>query len=161
MTAPPPTPLPPNPFRDGLLYQALQKCLDLESLASTDSYLQNSKPSGLVAARLLGYLILHVQNATGRAKVADQVVAALDNENLVEVAQFYINHFIKACMSLCFPLCIALTLLTVKRASGPTPAPSDHPSRPSFEEERQIWMRENEPAKLDHRRAKQAASAFS
>jgi hypothetical protein len=50
---------------------------------------------------------------------------------------------------------IILTVLPVKSASGRTPAPSEHPSRPAFEVERNAVASINNEASLDHRKAKQ------
>ncbi|SRR5258706_7437848 len=55
------TPLPLNPFGSDPSSQpdlAYKKCCDLDSLASTDPALQRSSPPGMVAARLLGHLLV-------------------------------------------------------------------------------------------------------
>jgi hypothetical protein len=152
------TPLPStNPFRSdpsGQPYQAYQKCFDLQSLAHTDRALQKSSPPGLVAARLLGHLLVHSEN--GRPKLAREITNASDNATLVSVAQHYIIHFVKVCTYGALSVDDTLTVLPVKRASGRTPAPSEHPSRPSFEAEREALASINDPASLDHRKAKQA-----
>ena len=151
------TPLPLNPFLSDLSgrpYRAYQKCIDLESLAPTNLALQRSSPPGLVAARLLGYLLVHSEN--GRPKLAREIINASDDATLVSLARHYIAHFVKVCMYTAISVDDMLTLLPVKRASGPTPAPSDHPSRPSFEAERESLVSTNDPASLDHRKSKQA-----
>ena len=44
----------------------------------------------------------------------------------------YLNNYIRCCEHYYFHLKIA-SLALVKRAKGPTPNPSHHPSRPSFD----------------------------
>ncbi|EDR08332.1 uncharacterized protein LACBIDRAFT_297898 [Laccaria bicolor S238N-H82] len=51
----------------------------------------------------------------------------------------------------------AVTLFPVRQAKGHTPAPSDHSSRPSFEEPRAFFGAAVEPAPRDHRTAKRSA----
>ena len=159
------TPLPsPNPFRSdpsGQSHQAYQKCFDLESLAHTDRTLQKTSPPGLVAARLLGHLLIHSEIA--RPTLAMEITNAPDNATLVSVAKHYITHFIKVCTYSAISVDHTLTVLPVKRASRRTPAPSEHPSRPLFGDEREAVASINDPAPLDHRKAKQAVrfSLFS
>jgi hypothetical protein len=145
------TPLPEKEFPSGVQSSAYQKCRHLESLAlnTSNSSLQTTKLPALVAARLLGRLLLLVPSAHGRETLAKDI----DNTShhaLIELAQFYINIFIKTCKQVWFTVRKEFILLIVKRASGPTPAPSEHPSRPSFEDE---------PSKMDHRTSKLAASS--
>lgn len=91
------TPLPKKDSPPGLESLAYQKCLDLESLALADSSLQREFPPGVVAARLLGHLLLLVPNATGRAKLAEEICSTSHHTGLISIAQFYINTFINAC----------------------------------------------------------------
>ena len=157
------TQLPEKEFPLDLLNSAYQKCQDLEHLAldNSNSSLQTTKPPALVAARLLGHLLLLVPNADGQETLAKDIDNTSSHDVLIELAQFYINTFIKACKWVWFMVRKEFILLTVKRSSGPPPAPSDHLSRPSFEEERDVWVNLNEPSKLNHRTAKLAASSFS
>lgn len=156
------TQLPEKEFPTVLQRSAYQKCRDLEyrALDNSNSSLLTTKPPALVAARLLGHLLLLVPNAGGQETLAEEIDNASTNDMLIELAQFYINHFIKTCKCVWFTVCNEFILSTVKRSSGPTPAPSDHPSRPSFEEERDFSVNLNEPPKLDHRTAKLAVSSF-
>lgn len=91
-----PIALPPNPF-PGQTYphQAYQKCVDLESRGPE---LQKTTPPGLVAARLLGYLLGYSEN--GRPILAREIIDASDDETLVGLAQHYITHFVKVCTSI-------------------------------------------------------------
>src|SRR5258706_6351609 len=93
------TPLPLNPFDSdpsSQPYLAYRKCRDFECLASTDSALQRSSPPGLVAARLLGHLLVRSEN--GRQTLAREITGASDNAVLVNLAEFYITHFVNVCM---------------------------------------------------------------
>ena len=94
-----PIALPPNPFPgQPHPHQAYQKCVHLESLAPTNPVLQNTSPPGVVAARLLGYLLVHSEN--GRPKLAREIIDASDNETLVSLARYYITHFVKVCTAI-------------------------------------------------------------
>ena len=94
-----PTALLPNPF-PGQSHpgQAYIKCVDLESLASTNPELQKTSPPGLVAARLLGYLLMNSEN--GRTTLAREIIDASNDETLVSLARHYITHFVKVCTSI-------------------------------------------------------------
>ena len=117
-------------------------------------------PPGLVAARLLGQPLLLIP-ATGRAKVAEEICSTSNHTELIDLAQFYINTSIKACKHVWFMPRNEFMLLIVKRSSGQIPAPSDHSSRASLEEERNSWVNLNESCKFDHRTARGAASSYS
>ena len=93
------TPLPSNPFSgQPQPHQAYQKCLDLESLAPTNLALQKAFPPGLVAARLLGYLLVHSEN--GRPILASEIINASDHAALLSLAQYYITNFVQVCTSI-------------------------------------------------------------
>ncbi|KAG6327190.1 hypothetical protein ID866_11899, partial [Astraeus odoratus] len=68
-------------------------------------------------------------------------MSAADDTKLMEVAGVYLHGFIRA----------------FKWSSGPTPAPSEHPSSPSFEDARAYSMELMQEGKLDHRKARDAA----
>ena len=156
-----PTPLPLTPFGSdpsSQPYLAYQKCCDLESLAYTDSALQISKPPGVVAARLLGYLLVYSEN--GRETLAGDIIDAPNNTTLLSMAQHYIIHFAKVCMYWATLVNHTLTILPVKRASGRPPAPSCHPEQPSFEDECNALASINHPASLNHSKAKIAVRSF-
>jgi hypothetical protein len=149
-----PTPLPSNPFSSDLSgqpYVAYQKCIALESRAPT---LPKSSPPGVVVARLLGYLLVHSEN--GRQTLARDIADASDDAALIDLGRLYVNHFVKVCTYSAISLDAMLTVLPVKSASGPTPAPSEHPSRPALEDERNAVASMNDEASLDHRKAKRA-----
>ena len=156
-----PTPLPSNPFSSdpsSQPYQAYEKCRNLESLASTDRALQKSTPPGLIAARLLGYLLMYSEN--GRETLAREILHTAGDSELLELGGHYIHHFVKVCTYRATSVDHTLIILPVKRASGRTPDPSHHPSRDPFEAERDALALINTPASLDHRSAKKAVRSF-
>ncbi|KAI6018412.1 hypothetical protein EDC04DRAFT_3068534 [Pisolithus marmoratus] len=134
-----PTPLPPNPFPGNAFYGAYERCLALEAAAPNLRGPPHCPPP-IVCARLLGHL-LRLATGNGQGQVQREITSAEDNEGLMTLAGFYLSHFIHV----------------FKRSSGPTPQPSDHPSRPSFEEARQYALAIMQPATLDHRTARAAA----
>ena len=94
-----PIALLPNPFpAQSHPGQAYKKCADLESIAPTNPALQKTSPPGLVAARLLGHLLVNSEN--GRTKLAREIIDASDDEMLVSLARHYITHFVKVCTSI-------------------------------------------------------------
>jgi len=148
------TPLPSNPDLSGLPSQAYRKCIDLESLAPQSPALQSSSPPGLVAARLLGYLLLHSEN--GRPKLAREIIDASDDTTLISLAQHYITYFVKVCTYTAISVDGMLIVLPVKREIERTPAPSQHRSRSSLEVEREVLASINDPSSLHHLKAKKA-----
>ncbi|KXN89770.1 hypothetical protein AN958_05310 [Leucoagaricus sp. SymC.cos] len=92
----------------------------------------------LVLARCLGYLIRELP-AEANGVVANEVVACnADFEKMKSLSQLYIDHLIRL----------------FRRSKGRTPAPSEHPSRPSFEMHSAFFSEAVEPAPMDHRSAK-------
>ena len=151
------TPLPSNPDLSDQPSQAYQKCIDLESLAPQSPTLQSSSPPGLVAARLLGYLLLHSEN--GRPKLAREIIDASDDATLVCLAQHYITHFVKVCTYTAISVDDMLTVLPVKQEVERTPAPSRHRSRSSLEVEREVLASINDPSSLNYLKAKNAVGS--
>ena len=90
-------PLPSNLYEGGtLLHVAYQKCLDLEAAA------REIRQSGIpppVCARVLGQLMLQAPTDEGRANVANEISSCENNKALFELAQLYVNHFIRCCES--------------------------------------------------------------
>ncbi|EIM91014.1 uncharacterized protein STEHIDRAFT_152697 [Stereum hirsutum FP-91666 SS1] len=116
-------PLPrPNSFNTGtelVLHTAYSRCLDFETnvLANPAALPQTGKLSPLICARLIGRLLLEAPTDDGRANVASEIVRCQDDTNLQNMANLYKDHFIR-----CF-----------YKTNGRTPAPSSHPSAPSFD----------------------------
>ncbi|KAI0246066.1 hypothetical protein BJV78DRAFT_1135986, partial [Lactifluus subvellereus] len=95
----------------------------------------------LVCARVLGYLIRHAPTDHGRTNISNEVMDCEDDNKLVELAQLYINNFIR-----CF-----------KSAKGPTPVPSSRPSRPSLNNVRETLTYLLKEAPHGHLTSKQQA----
>ena len=92
-------PLPSDPFSDQPQHhQVYRKCVDLESLALTNLALQKAYSPGLVAARLLGYLLVHSEN--GRPELATEIINASDDVSLLSLALHYMTHFGQLCTSI-------------------------------------------------------------
>ncbi|KAI6046710.1 hypothetical protein EDC04DRAFT_2557553 [Pisolithus marmoratus] len=136
-----PTPLPPNPFSGSAFCVAYERCLALEA-AAPDLRALHHCPPPIVCARILGYLLHLAPAGNGQGQVQREIISAVDNVQLMELAGHYLSRFI----------------CTFKRSSGPTPEPSEHPSRSSFEDACQyakaLTVGEGT---LDHRSARSAA----
>ena len=155
-----PTPLPSNPFGSDppQLYQAYQSCLDLESMAYTSRALQCSKPPGLIAARLLGHLLVRSEN--GYETLAREIINASSDTKLLELARYYMTHFVKVCMYRATSEDHTLTILPVKRARGPTSALSEDSSHASSDSECDALASVNNEASLNREKAKKAVRSF-
>ncbi|KAJ8597921.1 hypothetical protein M405DRAFT_779056 [Rhizopogon salebrosus TDB-379] len=118
-----PVSLPINPFQiDSTPSNAYDVCLVFESRASEASDTRGHKPSELVCARLLGYMLIHAPVDTGRDYLAKAILSCTDDDDgLKRLGKFYFDHFIRL----------------FKSAKGPTPSPSLHPSRPSFDDDQE------------------------
>ncbi|KAA1470712.1 hypothetical protein DENSPDRAFT_774926 [Dentipellis sp. KUC8613] len=133
------TPLPTDPFPRSAYHRAYQRCIDLETAAPNLNYPQDSL-STLVSSRLLGHLLRLAPPGNGQGHVARDIEHAKGDDGMMRLAEFYANTFIRA---------------SVKRYGGTT-APSEHASRPSFEDVREFYM-DTQESQLDHRTAKRRA----
>ncbi|KAH0833819.1 hypothetical protein J3R83DRAFT_10982 [Lanmaoa asiatica] len=131
------TPLPTNPFSPSAFRAAYNQCLTLEAEASQVVHVEGYPPP-MVCARLLGHLLRLAPAGHPQGQLQRDIALAMDHVALMQVATFYLNFFIR----------------TFKRCSGPTPASSNHPSRPSFEDLRDYSLSLMEEGKLDHRTAR-------
>ncbi|KAJ8593210.1 hypothetical protein M405DRAFT_931012 [Rhizopogon salebrosus TDB-379] len=135
-------PLPPFPatlISHPTVNYAYNRCLTLEAQAD----MHQSKPPSLLCARLLGYMLIHAPNNTGRHNVASDIGDCTDDAKLLELAQLYFCHFVRL----------------FKSAEGPTPTPSRHPSRPSFDTRQAAIRHALEESPAGHRTAKANALA--
>ena len=115
-------------------YDAYVRCYNFELITPIDA------PAGYfserVAARLLGYLLIHAPTSDGQDALAREITSCTDNVALFELAKLYMNDFIRCCELSFHPstdFFFSHSSL-VKRANlGATPNPSHHPSRPSFD----------------------------
>lgn len=79
-----------NPFPDVERHYNAYKCtFDLQS-ASTNK-------SDLVKARLLGHMLLEFDEPSARDILSNEINSCSDNSKLKELADLYINHFIRLC----------------------------------------------------------------
>ncbi|KIK26314.1 hypothetical protein PISMIDRAFT_272054 [Pisolithus microcarpus 441] len=91
-----PVPLPPNPFlKPSELYTAYQRCLALE--AATSGASRPHGPPPIVCARLLGHLLRLAPPGNGQGRVQRKITLAADDVKLMELASFYLSHFICPC----------------------------------------------------------------
>lgn len=135
-----PVPLPPNPFlKPGGLYTAYQRCLALEAVTSCSS--QPHGPPPIVCARLLGHLLRLAPPGNGHGQVQCEITLAVDDVKLMELASFYLSHFI----------------CPFKRSGKPMSAPSEHPSRTSAEDVQQYFEALVGENTLDYHMAQAAA----
>lgn len=141
-----PTPLPPNPFPGNAFYVAYERCLALEA-AAPDLRALHHCPPPIVCARILGYLLHLAPAGNGQGQVQREIVSAVDNVQLMELAGHYLSRFICTCK-----------FRPIRRSSGPMPEPSEHSSRSSLEDVCQYAKALTvEDGNLDHHSARLAA----
>ncbi|KAJ8597922.1 hypothetical protein M405DRAFT_779057 [Rhizopogon salebrosus TDB-379] len=93
-----PVSLPINPFQvDSTPSNAYDVCLVFESRASEASDTGGHKPSELVCARLLGYMLIHAPVDTGRDHLAKEILSCTGDDGLKQLGKFYFDHFIRLC----------------------------------------------------------------
>ncbi|KAI9462553.1 hypothetical protein HD554DRAFT_2126605 [Boletus coccyginus] len=135
-------PLPKNPFPGGALHDAYDQCLALEAKANLNpNHIQSIPgcPQPIVCARLLGYLLYLAPAGNPQGQLQREISAAKPHySKLIQLAGFYLTNFVRA----------------FRRSSGPTPAPSEHPSRPSFEDAREHALEMMKETRGDHRTAR-------
>ncbi|KAF9220142.1 hypothetical protein BS17DRAFT_739680 [Gyrodon lividus] len=96
----------------------------------------------LIYARILGYLILEGPSDYARVAVAQEVISCEgDEEKLAACGKLYCDHYIRA----------------FRKYKGRTPAPSSHPSRPSFDSRKALIMYMLKEAPQSHQNAKRKA----
>jgi hypothetical protein len=91
--------LPINPFQiDSIPSNAYDVCLMFEVRALEQaSDIGGHKPSELVCARLLGYMLIHAPVDTGRDYLAKEIISCTDDDGLKRLGKFYFDHFIRFC----------------------------------------------------------------
>ncbi|KAG8944193.1 hypothetical protein FRC03_002148 [Tulasnella sp. 419] len=134
------TALPLNELPPGIVHDAYDACLDLQNRAMNVPQFK-SDPPVLVCARFLGYVILEAPTTDGQAKFAREVTSCQGDASLCKLAKFYIDHFVR-----CF-----------RGAKGRTPVPSEHPSRPSFDDTQEMLAYLLHQAPKNHQTAKRMA----
>ncbi|THH07530.1 hypothetical protein EW146_g9291 [Bondarzewia mesenterica] len=134
-----PKPLPPNQYLpETRWHTAYEKCLNLEILPATPQ----RTPSLQMCARVLGYMMLEAPLPAGRDNVSNEIVDCADAEALRRLARLYMDTFVYR---------------LIRAAKGRTPASSNHPSRPSFDNIKETFKYLLEDAPRDHRTVTQLA----
>jgi hypothetical protein len=113
-------------------------------------------------ARCLGYLVIEADN-DARSHLSHEILGcAGDRDRINSLAEFYINHLFRLCESFLEFLVTASSFifLLVRKTKGRTPKPSEHPSQPSFENDRDFFSLTVDPAPKDHTAAKLAVSSL-
>jgi len=134
----PPTPLPASTFASPSITSAYSLCRELETSDIARDY--ESTPPPDTCARVLGYSLVYLRPA-GATNLAAEILACSSREDIIDLGAFIVRTFVR----------------TFKRAKGRTPAPSAHPSRPSFEDQRSFYEDLLQEGSLNHERAKTAA----
>ncbi|XP_006458873.1 hypothetical protein AGABI2DRAFT_191014 [Agaricus bisporus var. bisporus H97] len=112
------------------LLNAYQVCLDFEEqLALTEK---------VRLVRILGYLLLYAPNLSVCNEIAQSIHSCKDQSAFTDLGAFFEINIIKP----------------FKKHRGPTPTPSEHPSRPSFETTKKDIEAEITEAPRNHKEAK-------
>lgn len=116
-----------------------------------------------MASRLLGHLLRLAPYEHGQDQLGKEINDAKDEIELISLAENYAITFIRTCeinpdhvLTRAQRFC--LCSVSVRRVKGPTTPPSEHPSRPSVEDEREYRTLRTEESSLDHRKAKKWVS---
>jgi len=92
------TALPPNAFPAGSQeFTAYARCIQLEDRASG---LQSDGPSPLICARILGNMLQYAPTQHGLVNIAAAINDCPGDSELMRLAEFYSNTFIRCCESL-------------------------------------------------------------
>ncbi|KAG5653993.1 hypothetical protein H0H81_008575 [Sphagnurus paluster] len=96
-----PTPLPPAPssfLPSTVLYNAYERCLNYEAETVETTSTQNpDQLRPLIAARILGYLLLHAPMEEGRIFLSEEIMACLDARAMFDLARVYNDNLIRIC----------------------------------------------------------------
>jgi hypothetical protein len=80
-----------NPFQTGTPeYLAYQRAFSL-------SVAYSRVDDNAMYGRLLGYMLQQLPWESGRSKLAAEVNSCIDERSLIELATFYIHHFLCGC----------------------------------------------------------------
>ena len=138
---------------------SLQQAYARVSAYEIDHFAPISNP---LPARWLGHLLREVPI---KESLAREINSCADDSEIEELSAYYQIRFLRVCESTCFPRratpCTQAPYMIVKPAGGPTPAPSDHPSRTSFNDAIQMNAAEFCSVPRDHGEAKRWVHQFS
>ncbi|KAK7030885.1 hypothetical protein VNI00_013995 [Paramarasmius palmivorus] len=121
----------------GNALSAYNVCLGLEKIAKDRTEKER------IQARVLGYLIIHAPSPTATSELLNVIHSCSnDHDKLFKLGEAFINYYIRP----------------FKKSKGHTPASSDHPSRPSFDEvTKKILLGKIIEAPKNHTEAKRLA----
>ncbi|KAG9012060.1 hypothetical protein FRB93_002203 [Tulasnella sp. JGI-2019a] len=132
------TPLPDDPFpSNSAFFAAYERCKALER---SNTVVHNG-PLLALRGRILGYMLIHAPIDEGRVNVRNEIESCETEANLMDLAQFYLDRFIRI----------------FKSGRGRTHAASLHSSRPSFDFDQQLTQQYLEEVPKDHQNAKNQA----
>ncbi|KAJ7280217.1 hypothetical protein C8J57DRAFT_1501661 [Mycena rebaudengoi] len=118
---------------------ALQAAAEnVRSDPSTTITSQNGLNDRLLCLRVLGYSALEASDAAGLAHLIRAILFSDDDQGLVVLGRFYLKYFVRR----------------FYKATGSTPAPSEHPSRPSSKDDRDHLVLQMRKGSLSHREVK-------
>ncbi|EPQ61155.1 hypothetical protein GLOTRDRAFT_109333 [Gloeophyllum trabeum ATCC 11539] len=135
-------PLPPQVDVAALLHpenavSAYNVCLRFEESVSTKQDTER-----IISARILGYLLLHPSSHGSLSEIVKEIHSCSeDYDALHNLGQAFLDYFIRA----------------FRKYKGRTPFTSDHPSRPSFDQQRLLLKASIKEAPKSHSTAKAQA----
>jgi hypothetical protein len=111
------------------ILSAYSKILRLEKAPDYSRSKHEFREDKLIRARILGYLIREGPSTQAKDRVAQEVNSCRNDDEMDKLGEMYYAHYIRPRES----PSLLMTLMTVRKNKGGTPAPSSHPSRRSFE----------------------------
>jgi len=94
---PSPTKLPVRMQNNSHIMSAYTLCLKLEESVQARMDANEDVRRSMIYCRILGYLLIHYPNDVAWKKVQSDIVSATTDQAMLEVGQFYFDHFIRAC----------------------------------------------------------------
>ncbi|KAF9491051.1 hypothetical protein BDN71DRAFT_1453465 [Pleurotus eryngii] len=141
-----PTPLPSNfEPKAGSLSDRCRSSYDRVVSLERRLMRRNLEHRDLPPIRVLGYILLEQLSPGGIEHLARSIQSCLDSDDasLTGLGRFYAKYFVKICDFLSAApqgRSRSKRSFSVYRQQGRTPAPSLHPSRPSFDQKRELFL---------------------
>jgi hypothetical protein len=110
---------------------------------------------------ILGWLIIHAPTDAACKSIGKEIVTCKDIQSVIDLGAHYHNHFIHCCgwlVHCSWDSTHQFYNLLVKATKAPTPMPTDHPSRPSFDVDKVNVQQKLELSPEGHQAAKSAVS---
>jgi hypothetical protein len=159
--APLPLSLPEHFQLDMVVFTAYVICREIERQIVESVVQLKSTISPLVSVRILGWLLIYTPTDTGRTNIGREITSCESLQKVIDLGVHYHNHFIRCCERLIhrfFDSTHQFCYLLVKSAKGPTPTPTEHPSRPSFDVEKTNVQQKLQRSPESHQAAKSTVS---